>query len=111
MLVFEAVPITDETGSPNIGSGGAPVLLGEYRIPVSAAKMTNAFGVKLARSTSGESSSQTSGLNSTANGPALPDNFALRCRLACFDTDDTTPDPRGTITVTMPATVLTVEKA
>lgn len=111
MLVFEAVPITDETGSPNIGSGGTPVVLGEYRIPVSAAKMSNAFGVKLARSSSGESSSQTSGLNSTTNGPALPDNFALRCRLTCFDADDTTPDPRGTITVTMPATVLTVEKA
>ena len=111
VLAFEAVPITDETGAPNIGAGGAPVTLGEYRIPVSAAKMANAFGVKLARSSSGESSSQTSGLNSTANGPSLPDNFALRCRLACFDADNSTPDPRGTLTVSMPATVLTIEKA
>ncbi len=111
MLVFDAVPITDEAGEPNIGTGGIPVTLGEYRIPVSAAKMANAFGVKLTRNSSGESSSQTSGLNSTANGPALPDNFAMRCRLTCFDADNSTADPRGTLTVSMPATVLTIEKA
>ena len=111
LLIFEAVPITDIDGEPNIGAGQTPVLLGEYRIPVSSGSMTNNFGVKLARNSSGESSSQTTGLNSTQSGPTLPDNFALRCRLSCFDVDDTTPDPRGTLTVSMPATVLTIDKA
>lgn len=111
LLAFEAVPITDEEGQPNIGTGQSPLLLGEYRLPVSAARMTNRFGVKLTRSSSGESSSQTSGLNLTQNGPALPDKFALRCRLTCFDVDDTTSDPRGTMTVAMPGAVLTIEKA
>ena len=109
LIIFDYLETTDLTGAPNIGAASAPVTIGEFRIPLSAARMTNRFGVRLARSTA-ESSSEAFGLNRTISGPSLPANFALRCHLSCFDVDDSTADPRGSLTVSMPGAVLTIEK-
>lgn len=109
LVIFDCVPVTDLSGEPNIGAAESPLIVGEYRLPLSAAKTTNRFGVKLTRTADG-STSQTTGLNRTVAGPSLPTDFALRCRLSCFDVDDTSADPRGTLTVSMPGVVLTVEK-
>lgn len=109
LLVFDCVETTDVAGAPNIGTASAPLTIGEFRIPLSAARMTNRFGVRLTRSATG-CASEAFGLNRTIPGPGLPPSFALRCRLSCFDVDDSTADPRGTLGVTMPGVVLTIEK-
>jgi hypothetical protein len=109
LLVFDYLETTDVAGAPNIGAAGEAVTIGEFRLSLSAASMTNRFGVRIARTTA-EATSEAFGLNRTITGPTLPANFAMRCRLSCFDVDDTSADPSGTLTVTMPSTVMTIEK-
>ena len=113
LLMVEAVPLPDAstpgTPGPNVGAEGAVVVLSSSRITLSPATEENSFSMALKRDSTGAGSGTVTRYGSGAATPTLPTGaFVLRVRLAAFDVDDTSADPRGQVSLAMPASALTV---
>lgn len=112
ILEVAASPIPASEGGPNLGDEGDPVILHSSPLILSPATETHALRVELSRNASGVGSGRITRYGVAEATPSLPSGpFVLRVRLACFDTDDDSGNPRGAIVASMPATQLTITLA
>ena len=105
LLKCEAVPVA---GSVSLGAASAAVLLGQTRVTLSPNLESFRWELEITRTATAMVSSWLAYRKATAGATfALP--AALRLRLAGFDVDDASANPRGQIALTMPATTLEVK--
>lgn len=110
--LVEAVPIPDVSTSGagwNVGAEGTPVVLHAARLNLTPSIETHNFKLYLQRGSTGAGSGSVTHYGLAENVPAFTTGpFVLRVKLAQFDVDDSTSDPRGQIKLLMPATALSV---
>jgi hypothetical protein len=104
LLKCEAVPLV---GTVSLGATSTPVLLGQTRVTLSPNLESFRWELKVTRSESGIASSWLA-YRKAAAGAAFSLPAVLRLRLAAFDVDDASANPRGQIALTMPGTALEV---
>jgi len=105
LLKCEAVPVA---GTVSLGAASTAVLLGQTRVTLSPNLESFRWELKITRTATAMVSSWLAYRKATAGATfALP--AALRLRLAGFDVDDASANPRGQIALTMPATTLEIK--
>lgn len=110
--IVEAVPIPDVSTSGagwNVGAEETPVILNAARLNLTPSIETHNFKLSLVRGTNGAGTGSVTHYGLAESVPPIPTGpFVLRVKLAQFDVDDSTSDPRGQIKLLMPATALSV---
>ena len=104
VLKCEAVPVE---GTVSLGAASAAVQLGQTRVALSPSLETFRWELSIRRETAGMVSSWLAYRKAQTGG-----NFELpaviRLRLAAFDVDDASADPRGQVALIMPGTKLEI---